>query len=75
MRPFSYKVPFFHRSIGMIVIMILLLAAIVPVSYAKTFGGHGSVATWVPTAFLAATFVFATRNSVPTFLLGISYEN
>lgn len=59
--------------------MILVFAAIVPMSYGKVFTSSSSrrveVATFPPVIFLLLAFVFATRNSIPSFLLGISYEN
>ena len=69
----------------MVILMILIVAAIIPVTYAPSFGTkgykiddgnkEGLVAKWPATMFLTLTFIFSTRNSIPGFLLGISYEN
>lgn len=63
----------------MVILMILIFAAIVPMSYGKVFASDSDerveVATFPPVIFLLLAFVFSTRNSIPGFLLGISYEN
>lgn len=74
--PFYKKMPFFNRSIGFLLVIVILLAITVPILFASIwFGGGDRVSTGMPTYYLIATFIFAARNSLPYFFLGISYEN
>ena len=67
--------PFFHRSIGFLLLILVLLIITAPILFFSIwFGGGDRVSTGVPTIYLLMTFIFAARNSLPYFFLGISYE-
>ncbi len=71
--PFWVKIPLINKPIGTLIVMIILLGGFLSWSIIPLIITSDAPVS-PPSVTLTITFVLATRNSVITFLTGMSYE-